>query len=148
MLVPHLLKICFGLGWPSSVLEIVSSQRLKTKISIELKTGADLINISGGVGSWHVLMLTPGPTPKIWTKSSKFQVLICSKNVSLQNHKIHNQNIYNYACAEVSCKEDEHCIFACPPPPHPPRGRLVCMRDGDAQGEKHTWMSLFMMLTL
>jgi len=30
MLVPHLLKIYFGLGWPSSVLEIVSSQRLKT----------------------------------------------------------------------------------------------------------------------
>ncbi len=29
MLVPHLLKIYFGLGWPSSVLEIVSSQRLK-----------------------------------------------------------------------------------------------------------------------
>ena len=27
MLVPHLLKIYFGLGWPSSVLEIVSSQR-------------------------------------------------------------------------------------------------------------------------
>ena len=26
MLVPHLLKIYFGLGWPSSVLEIVSSQ--------------------------------------------------------------------------------------------------------------------------
>ena len=24
MLVPHLLKIYFGLGWPSSVLEIVS----------------------------------------------------------------------------------------------------------------------------
>ena len=32
MLVPHLLKIYFGLGWPSSVLEIVSSQRLKKKI--------------------------------------------------------------------------------------------------------------------
>ena len=30
MLVPHLLKIYFGLGWPSSVLEIVSSRRLKT----------------------------------------------------------------------------------------------------------------------
>ena len=30
MLVPHLLKIYFGLGLPSSVLEIVSSQRLKT----------------------------------------------------------------------------------------------------------------------
>ena len=29
MLVPHLLKIYFGLGWPSSVLAIVSSQRLK-----------------------------------------------------------------------------------------------------------------------
>jgi len=29
MVVPHLLKIYFGLGWPSSVLEIVSSQRLK-----------------------------------------------------------------------------------------------------------------------
>ena len=28
MLGPHLLKIYFGLGWPSSVLEIVSSQRL------------------------------------------------------------------------------------------------------------------------
>ena len=32
MLVPHLLKIYFGLGWPSSVLEIVSSQRLKTNV--------------------------------------------------------------------------------------------------------------------
>ena len=30
MLVPHLLKIYFGLGLPSSVFEIVSSQRLKT----------------------------------------------------------------------------------------------------------------------
>ena len=30
VLVPHLMKIYFGLGWPSSVLEIVSSQRLKT----------------------------------------------------------------------------------------------------------------------
>ena len=30
MLVPHLLKIYFGLGWPSSALEIVSSQRLIT----------------------------------------------------------------------------------------------------------------------
>ena len=29
MLVPHLLKIYFGLGWPASVLHIVSSQRLK-----------------------------------------------------------------------------------------------------------------------
>ena len=34
MLVPHLLKIYFGLGWPSSVLEIVSSQRLKTNWSM------------------------------------------------------------------------------------------------------------------
>ena len=34
MLVPHLLKIYFGLGWPSSVLEIVSSQRLKTNSNI------------------------------------------------------------------------------------------------------------------
>ena len=32
MLVPHLLKIYFGLGLPSSVLEIVSSQRLKARI--------------------------------------------------------------------------------------------------------------------
>ena len=31
MLVPHLLKIYFGLGW---LLEIVSSQRLKTKLNI------------------------------------------------------------------------------------------------------------------
>ena len=32
MLVPHLLKIYFGLGSPSSVLEIVSSQRSAFKI--------------------------------------------------------------------------------------------------------------------
>ena len=37
MLVPHLLKIYFGLGWPTSVLEIVSSQRLKTN-SMTFKT--------------------------------------------------------------------------------------------------------------
>ena len=37
MLVPHLLKIYFGLGWPSSVLEIVSSQRLKTSLCQKLK---------------------------------------------------------------------------------------------------------------
>ena len=38
MLVPHLLKIYFGLGWPSSVLEIVSSQRLKTIFNLKKKT--------------------------------------------------------------------------------------------------------------
>ena len=37
MLVPHLLKIYFGLGWPLSVLEIVSSQRLKTMSPLVLK---------------------------------------------------------------------------------------------------------------
>ena len=31
MLVPHLLKIYFGLGWPSSVLEIVSVTKVKNK---------------------------------------------------------------------------------------------------------------------
>jgi len=31
MLVPHLLKIYFGLGWPSSVLKIVSVTNIKTK---------------------------------------------------------------------------------------------------------------------
>ena len=40
MLVPHLLKIYFGLGWPSSVLEIVSSQRLKTNyVLTQVKKG-------------------------------------------------------------------------------------------------------------
>ena len=34
------------------------------------------------------------------------------------------------------------------PLPTPSRQIDVCMRDGDAQEEKHTWMSLFMMLTL
>ena len=31
MLVPHLFKIYFGLGWPSSVLEIVSVTKIKMK---------------------------------------------------------------------------------------------------------------------
>ena len=31
MLVPHLLKIYSGLGWPSSVLEIVSVTKIKNK---------------------------------------------------------------------------------------------------------------------
>ena len=35
MLVPHLMKIYFGLGWPSSVLEVVSVTKIKKKIFIE-----------------------------------------------------------------------------------------------------------------
>ena len=31
MLVPHLLKIYFGLGWPTPVLEIVSVTKIKKK---------------------------------------------------------------------------------------------------------------------
>ncbi len=34
MLVPHLLKIYFDLGWSSSVLEIVSVTKIKNKIDI------------------------------------------------------------------------------------------------------------------
>ena len=34
MLVPYLLKIYFGLGWPSSVLEIVSVTKDKNKHDI------------------------------------------------------------------------------------------------------------------
>ena len=34
MLVPHFLKIYFGLGWPSSVLEIVSVTKIKNKQTI------------------------------------------------------------------------------------------------------------------
>ena len=50
------------------------------------------------------------------TKSSKLQFLICLTNISLQNdEKIHNQSIYNYTCADVSCKED--VFFARLPPP-------------------------------
>ena len=30
--VPHLLKIYFGLGWTSSVLEIVSVMKIKNKL--------------------------------------------------------------------------------------------------------------------
>ena len=86
-------------------------------------------------------MLTPGPTPKIWTKRSKFQVLF-SKNVSLQNHRIHNQNIYNYACADVSGKEDVHCIFACPPPPHPLEADWR-MHEGWGRTGRETYMDVF-----
>ena len=43
MLVPHLLKIYFGLGWPLSVLEIVSLQRLKTNCNVSV-LGTYLLN--------------------------------------------------------------------------------------------------------
>ena len=47
MLVPHLLKMYFGLGWPSLVLEIVSSQRLKTNVYPRLYLYLDLLPIIG-----------------------------------------------------------------------------------------------------
>ena len=51
MLVPHLLKIYLGLGWPSSVLEIVSSQRLKTNREITKTVLMNLINRGNNVKS-------------------------------------------------------------------------------------------------
>ena len=46
MLVPHLLKIYFGLGWPSSVLEIVSSQRLKQTVCLSRVFEVESLNIT------------------------------------------------------------------------------------------------------
>ena len=40
MLVPHLLKIYFGLGWPSSVLEIVSVRKIFF-LDLEIKEKAN-----------------------------------------------------------------------------------------------------------
>ena len=51
MLVPHLLKIYLGLRWPSSVLEIVSSQRLKTNREITKTVLMNLINRGNNVKS-------------------------------------------------------------------------------------------------
>ena len=71
MFVPHLLKIYFGLGWPSSVLEIVSVTKIKTLYNGNcpdvLCLSKDKINFS-----WYFLLKNwPQPLHKN-VVSSKF----------------------------------------------------------------------------
>ena len=56
------------------------------------------------------------------------------------NHKkikIHNQNIYNIACADLSCKEDVIAFFATPP------SREIGMHEGWGHTERETQMDVF-----
>ena len=52
MLVPHLLKMYFGLGWPSSVLKIVSVTKVKNIFALGSGKDVDLNVFALGSGKY------------------------------------------------------------------------------------------------